>query len=148
MIRARIWNAAYRHVAISDGLDFLNSMLMRQLVKACEEIVEQCDQGPRGHASRKHGEVNDVGEEHAHLWEGVGDSRFACLESRGDGGGQDAEQQPFIFTVKPVQRQMGVYTGQQFVRIEWFRNIVHRSEFKALDDISGFRAGGEKNYRD
>src|SRR5689334_3238951 len=53
------------HVAVADGLDLLDAVLVDQAVETMEDLVEQLDELERRHRRGHRREVDDVGEQDA-----------------------------------------------------------------------------------
>jgi len=82
------------HVGVTDRLDLLQPSLLSELVERREQLVEDPHHPRRAGLPAAPGGVDDAGEQHGDLGEGVGDDALAGFEPGGDRDGQHVEQQP------------------------------------------------------
>ena len=104
---ARLGQPARDHVGVADGLDLLQTVPLGEGVERTEQVVEDLDDPLRGDPVAAPGEVDEVGEEHGDVGEGVGDDALLLHEAGGDRGGQDVEQQPLRARLLGDQLRVG-----------------------------------------
>jgi hypothetical protein len=86
VVRPLPWHARRDHVAVADRLDLLDLVAVDELVEAREEAIEEADNLACVEPARERREVDDVGEEDAHLVKVVGDRVRVGLQPLRDVG--------------------------------------------------------------
>ena len=87
--------------------NLLDAKLGGQCVKAGEQVVEVVHQLVGRKPGRYLGEADEVGEQHRHRLEAVGDRGFAGVHSDDDGLGEDAVQQVLGLVLGLLQGALG-----------------------------------------
>ena len=130
-------------------------MALGQPVEAGEKFVEQRDEIVRVGLVGQRGEVHDIGKQHGHFGEALGDVALAALQPFGDGLRQDVEQESLGFFLldfkelfllleldhaQPLQipqalaLQRGGHAGAQDRGVHWLGQEVLRPHLDASRD--------------
>src|SRR4051812_24937848 len=116
MVRPRRGNARRDHVAVADRLDLLETVLLGQRVEMAEQAVKYADDFGGRQSLRTWREVDDVSKQHRRGGEVIGNSVRARLQSLGDRGRQDVEQQalgPFLLPAESRKRVLPTLREQR-----------------------------------
>mmetsp|Transcript_48159 Transcript_48159/g.121595 ORF Transcript_48159/g.121595 Transcript_48159/m.121595 type:complete len:427 (+) Transcript_48159:211-1491(+) len=115
------------HVRVADGLHLVRLVLLHQVVKRGEELVQHADDFRRSVRGRQLREADDVGENHAHVGQLVRDGRLPLLQAVDHAPGEDLLQDALVLlrlqprAVKVHDAQLQPDAGHQLrvaVRLE------------------------------
>ena len=67
----------------------------------------------------------------------IGSFLRAYNDSIDDGRRQDAEQEPLVFAMEPVDGEVRVDARKQLGRVKRFRDVIHRAEFEPAQFVGG-----------
>jgi hypothetical protein len=109
MIRARLREATHHHITVANGLDFLQAILLGNIVKRREDRIQDLHDTLGCQTSRHGREVDNVGEQDGDFAELIGNRSLPLLEALGNRLRQDIQQESF---------RLGVGFGQ-FARAEF-----------------------------
>ena len=84
VVGSRLGQTGHDHVGITDGLDLLEAVALRQVVEGAEDLVEDIDDALGRRALGERREVDDIGEEDRDLLVGLGDAFLVALQPLGD----------------------------------------------------------------
>jgi hypothetical protein len=110
MVRACLGDSRGDHVAVADGLDLLEAVLLDERVEPAEEAIEEIHELGRREALCEGREVGDIGEHDRGRVERVGDRPGIGTQPVRDRRGQDVEQQRLCLVPLRLERVQGQAT--------------------------------------
>ena len=99
VVRTRLRQTAYCHVAITNRLDLLDAVPLAGRVKPAKQVIEQRNQFPSRCLRRESGEAYHIGEKNRDLSKSVGDALLAVLQALRDRARQDVQKQALVLRV-------------------------------------------------
>src|SRR5439155_22516232 len=134
------------HVAVADGLDLFQIVVVGEFIKSGENTVQRLNQFSGRKPCRQGRKCDNVGKENRGVVEAVRDDPDLLFEFVGDGSRQHVEEQALVLPVEVSEGEMVVHAGQQLVRVKRLGDLIHGAQLKCPHKVSRIVVWGEDTY--